>query len=124
MWWQLTRVLPHMKEEALSPSGYTMENIRVSVGGESLTGEIRETLLVLLNDTTTLHEWENEIFGRLRSELDIADPDDRVFGWLALPAETFVVAFHGWPTFAPPLRRSCRKWRRFNSGLVRVKSSC
>src|SRR5713101_2744620 len=31
MWWVLTRTLPHMKDEALSPVGFIMENLRVQL---------------------------------------------------------------------------------------------
>jgi hypothetical protein len=90
MWWQLTRVLPHMKDEALNPAGYMMENVRVAVGAEQAANDIRETALALLSETNRLHEWESEVFESLRRRLDVAEPDDRVFTWLTVAADTFI----------------------------------
>src|SRR5262249_6266260 len=47
-WWHLTRVLPHMKDEALSPAAFLMEQVHISVGTPGHAETIRSAVWPLL----------------------------------------------------------------------------
>jgi hypothetical protein len=43
-WWHLTRVLPHMKDEALSPAIFMMENVHIAVGTATQAQAVRDAV--------------------------------------------------------------------------------
>jgi hypothetical protein len=90
MWWHLTRVLPHMKDEALSPAGFVMEQINVTTGTEAQCEKIRTAVEPLLSLTDELHEWEAEYLATASERIGMPEADDRLTDWLPLPADTFV----------------------------------
>lgn len=88
LWWQFTRILPHMKDEALSPSGYLMEDIRIATGSDAIKGGIRSRVDALVELSGEVHNWEAATASMVRSQFDL-ETDRRLFAWLALPTETF-----------------------------------
>lgn len=90
MWAVLTRVLPHMKDEALTPSGFIMENVRISLpegkAGQK-TEQIASQLLQLKADE---HEWEMRVCAQVGGYTGLPMDDDRCIQWLTRPAADFV----------------------------------
>jgi len=90
MWWQLTRVLPHMKDEALSPAGFLMEGIRVTTGSPSESDKIRRLVRELMEGADRLHEWEQEAIASAEERFGMPASDRRLVQWLAVGPDTFV----------------------------------
>ena len=90
MWWQLTRVLPHMKDEALSPAGFLMEGIRVTTGSPSESDKIRSIVEELMEDADSLHDWEREAISSAEERFGMPPSDRRLIQWLAVGPDTFV----------------------------------
>ena len=93
MWWQLTRTLPHMKDEALTPAGFIMEGIRITTGDARITEAIRSTVEPLVRLADQLHAWEIECVTSFHERFAAPEADDRIIDWLVIPPETFVHRF-------------------------------
>lgn len=90
MWWHLTRALPHMKDEALSPAGFVMEHVNVTTGTEPQAERLRKAVEPLLALTKELHDWELASIEAARKTFNMTDADDRLLHWLPLTPERFV----------------------------------
>lgn len=89
MWWFLTRTLPHMKDEALCPAGFVMENVRVTTGTGSQTKNIRAAVEPLLLLSDELHRWQRDFTLEACASVRVKEPDDRVLNWLRETAGVF-----------------------------------
>jgi len=90
MWWVLTRTLPHMKDEALSPAGFIMENLRVVVPGGNLRDRIVSITEHLYKHSEHYHAWEGDTLASLQEVVGRETLDDRCLTWLRRPATDFV----------------------------------
>ena len=97
MWWRNWRELPHLKDEALSPMGYLVENFPIAVSEESEPDALRVIGLTLdiRNATTAIHDW-------LRIEFGLEKPGRALESPERLDAEKFAAAVRA----ALPRRRS------------------
>jgi hypothetical protein len=88
-WWHLTRVLPHMKDEALSPAAFMMEHVHITTGTGTQAEAIRDAVLPLLEVADQVHSWEVETIDQARRLLSVPDLDERIITWLPLSSEVF-----------------------------------
>jgi hypothetical protein len=86
-WWHLTRVLPHMKDEALSPALFMMEHVRIAVG--SAKQAIRDAVTPLLDVAEAIYAWEHEVLHESQRRFSLPNPDGKVVSWLPLSSDTF-----------------------------------
>ena len=61
MWWQLSRVLPHMKDEALCPASFMMEAIQFPEAREGISEAIEPITRALLKLSGSFRAWEAEL---------------------------------------------------------------
>lgn len=90
MWWTLTRVLPHMKDEALSPSGYIMEELRVRLPEGDLGEKTVKEAQSLCALRRELYDWEADTIERLRETAGAENIDDRCLLWFQREQDDFV----------------------------------
>ncbi len=95
MWWFLTRTLPHMKDEALCPAGFVMENVRVTTGTGGKREEIRAAVEPLLRLSDELHRWQNDFTVEACAAVGAKGPDGRVLNWLRDPPAVFSARLTG-----------------------------
>ncbi|GEM_PF-3884450 len=90
-WWHLTRALPHMKDEALNPAAFLMEQLRITTGSPAQTEGIKSTVAKLLNASAESHAFEAQAADEVRRRLSLPlpDGDGRIGSLLPLPSETF-----------------------------------
>ncbi len=88
-WWHLTRVLPHMKDEALSPAAFLMENVRITTGSATQGGAIREVVTLLIELAATQKKFDAEVVSAACRMLDSPALDGKVVAWLLLTPEVF-----------------------------------
>ena len=88
-WWHLTRVLPHMKDEALSPAAFVMEHVQIATGTSAQGEAISAAVTILLQPADQLHVFEQEACATACRCFELPEADGRVVSWLCLPAETY-----------------------------------
>jgi hypothetical protein len=89
MWWYLTRTLPHMKDEALCPAGFLMEDVPMTTGSSEQGAEMRGAVKKLIRLADAFHELREEITTKACKAVGLGEPDDRVFGWMTEAPEVF-----------------------------------
>jgi hypothetical protein len=95
MWWVLTRTLPHMKDEALTPSGFIMENLRVCLPTDGLREKVIGRAQRLGQLTAELHDWENHALAVLRDTAGVEGVDRRCLLWFRRSDGEFVRMVQG-----------------------------
>jgi hypothetical protein len=88
-WWHLTRVLPHMKDEALSPVSFLMENLRITTGSTLQAKSIRESVIPLIELAKTQQKFESKAIETARLILESQVPDGKIVTWLPLSSDVF-----------------------------------
>src|SRR5208282_1591741 len=81
-WWHLTRVLPHMKDEALTPAAFMMENVHIHTGSAGQASAIKEAVTPLLEVVDQFHAFEGETADVARQRFSLAQADGRIVSWL------------------------------------------
>lgn len=90
MWWYNWRYLPHMKDEALSPSGYLMEELPIAVPDDELRAQIEplvDELVTLTLDATT---GQQELLQWLFHEYGVEKPGQKLEGFTELTEDDFI----------------------------------
>jgi hypothetical protein len=88
-WWHLTRALPHMKDEALTPAIFLMENLHISMGKPNQAQAIREAVPPLQKVAAQIHAFEREATQDARRRFSLPDADGKVVSWLPLAENVF-----------------------------------
>jgi hypothetical protein len=88
-WWHLTRVLPHMKDEALSPAAFMMEHINVTTGTPAQANAIHDVVALLLELADLIYAWSAEAIEEACDRFFLPETDHRIITWLALTPATF-----------------------------------
>ena len=88
MWWVLTRTLPHMKDEALNPAGFIMEQLRVRLPGGTMRKEIGDRVTALCGVTEDRYAEEGRFLGKFAA-LNHGNADRRAINWLRRSDEEF-----------------------------------
>lgn len=90
MWWYNWRTLVHLKDEALTPTGYKVEAIPIAVPGPEIRREVegKVSRLIELTDEVrqriaVLHDWLNVEFGVEKPGQNLSSPHE-------IDSETFV----------------------------------
>jgi hypothetical protein len=78
-----------MKDEALSPAIFLMEQVRISTGSPAQGEAIRAAVVPLLQVADQVHAWEAETTSATQEQFSLPEADDRVVAWLTLPPDTF-----------------------------------
>jgi hypothetical protein len=77
MWWFNWRCLTHLKDEALSPMGYMMENLRVAPLSCDVDADVDSIIASVgrIQDLTiAVHDWLRHEFGLERPSRALAEP--------------------------------------------------
>ncbi len=92
-WWHMTRVLPHMKDEALSPAAFMMEHVHITTGAAAQAEAIERKVKQLLDLADQVHALERQAVDVGQRRFSLRETDDRIVAWLSLPTDTFVARF-------------------------------
>jgi len=88
MLWVLTRTLPHMKDEALSPAGFIMEQLRVRLPANAVRKKIAGLVRGLCSVTEDRYAEEDRFLAKVAA-LNRGNADRRALNWLRRPDEEF-----------------------------------
>ena len=89
MWWYLTRTLPHMKDEALCPVGFLMEDIPITTGTPQQAAQIRDVVKRLIVLADAMHQWQPEVSSEACKAVGAEVVDARIVGWLSVKPAVF-----------------------------------
>jgi hypothetical protein len=92
MWWHNWRYLPHMKDEALSPMGYRMEQLPIPILSDSQRAEITPRVELLLTLTAAQRGSNSAIADWLAHEFGLARMPTKLAEANRLKADAFVAA--------------------------------
>jgi hypothetical protein len=90
MWWFTWRYLPHMKDEALSPSAFLMEKIPVVEPSPDVRQGIETAVDRLIEITATRQQTQSTLLDWLRVEYGIEKPGNKLQVLTTLDSDTFV----------------------------------
>ena len=91
MWWHNWRYLVHLKDEALSPVAYKMEQLHVPDCSEYIQADISENVEQLIKLTDDLRKRTNEALDWVSTEFGVTKASRRLSeGVLALSSDDFV----------------------------------
>ncbi len=90
IWWHNWRYLPHMKDEALSPAGFLMENLPIASPSDLIRNQIESLTKQLLNNTKSQKNTRSDILDWLRVEHEIDKPNKKLQAPSGLDSDAFV----------------------------------
>ncbi len=91
MWWHNWRTLTHLKDEALSPLGYMMEQLPIAQPTDQIQGEAEIAVGRLVEIAHTQQTTRRQLLDWLRVEHDVAKPTLKLKALLDLDSDAFVV---------------------------------
>ena len=90
MWWYNWRYLPHMKDEALSPKGESMELLPIATPTEEIRAEARAAVSDLIGLTGERKETAKAVLDWLRLEFEIEVPGQSLSEFWTLAEDVFL----------------------------------
>jgi hypothetical protein len=78
MWWRNWRYLPHMKDEALSPAGFLMENLPIAPPTDEIRSQVEPMVSRLIEITKANQEAYRDVLAWLRSRFRIEKPGQKL----------------------------------------------
>jgi hypothetical protein len=90
MWWHNWRYLPHMKDEALSPMGFLMEDLPVAEPTPQVRAAVEKAVRQLIQITSTQQQTMRTVLDWLRVEYAIEKPTNKLQGLTELGSDTLV----------------------------------
>jgi hypothetical protein len=90
MWWHNWRFLPHMKDEALSPAGYLMEQLPIAAATDEILAEVEPVVARLVAIARAKQEARRDVLDWLRVEFGVEQAGQRLAEYAALDEEAFV----------------------------------
>lgn len=90
MWWHNWRYLPHMKDEALSPTGVKMESLPIAEPGAALRAQVSEKVSRLIAIKKQVVAAETAVLDWLRLEFEVAKIGQRLQSPAALAPDDFL----------------------------------
>ena len=90
MWWYNWRYLPHMKDEALSPSGVKMEQLPIAAPDDEarkIAGDYVPQLVAFVKEN---HEARSGVLDALESQMDVETPGQKLEAFEALSPDDFL----------------------------------
>jgi len=90
MWWHSWRYLPHMKDEALSPVAFKMQELPIAESTAGIREAVAPAVRRLIEITATQQKCQQTILDWLRMEYAIEKPSNRLQSLTTLDSDTFV----------------------------------
>ena len=90
MWWHNWRHLPHMKDEALSPTGVLMEKLPIAPPTDEIRAEVEPAVERLAEITKAEQEARRTMLDWLRTEFGVEKPGQKFEDFAALDTDAFV----------------------------------
>lgn len=90
MWWHNWRYLPHMKDEALSPVGFLMENLPIAEPSTAIREAAEKAVRRLIEITARQQQTQRTLLDWLRVEYAIEKPGNKLQAASALDSDTLV----------------------------------
>jgi len=90
MWWHNWRYLPHMKDEALSPVAFKMENLPIAEPTAAIREAAETVVRRLIEITAARQQTQRSVLDWLRVEYAIAKPSNRLQVLTDLDSDGFV----------------------------------
>ncbi len=90
LWWHNWRYLPHMKDEALSPVSFRMEDLPIARPSDPLRAEVEKLVKQLIAITTRTRSVQTDMLDWLRVEYAIDKPTQKLASVLELDADGLV----------------------------------
>ena len=78
MWWHNWRYLPHMKDEALTPSGFLMEKLPIAKPADEIRVSVSTAVEQLIDITAQAHNGRIAVLDWLHAELDVERPSQKL----------------------------------------------
>ncbi|PSB20933.1 type I restriction endonuclease subunit M [Phormidesmis priestleyi ULC007] len=90
LWWYNWRYLPHMKDEALSPSGYLMQSSPIAPPTDEIRSQVEPIVTRLIEITKANQESDREVQDWLRVEQHIEKLGQKLEDFSSLDCDLFV----------------------------------
>lgn len=90
LWWYNWRYLPHMKDEALNPANYLMENLPLAPPTDEIRAEVEPIVSRLIEITKANQEAYRDVLDWLLIEQGIEKPGQKLENFASLDADAFV----------------------------------
>jgi hypothetical protein len=89
MWWYNWRYLPHMKDEALTPAGFKMEQLPIARPSDETRSAVETAVRRLLVITAEQQTGRRTVLDWLRAEFGIDKPSQKLADVASLSADEF-----------------------------------
>lgn len=90
LWWHNWRHFPHMKDEALAPVGYLLENLPIAAPTDKIRAEVESAVQRLLKLTKANQEANREVLDWLQIEHGIEKPGNKLGDFASQPINDFL----------------------------------
>jgi hypothetical protein len=90
MWWHNWRHLPHMKDEALNPAGFLMEQLPIAPPSDAARAEVEPAVSRLITITQANHEARRDTLDWLRSEFGVEQAGQKLADFASLNTDEFL----------------------------------
>jgi hypothetical protein len=90
MWWHNWRYLPHMKDEALSPVAFRMEELPIAEPTASIRERVETAVRRLIELTFRQQQTQRTLLDWLRVEYGIAKPSNKLLALTDVDSDTWV----------------------------------
>ncbi len=90
MWWHNWRFLPHMKDEALAPVGYLVEQFPIAEPKPAIREVVENAVRRLIEITSRQQQTQRTLLDWLRVEYAIEKPSNKLLAITELDTETWV----------------------------------
>jgi type I restriction-modification system DNA methylase subunit len=90
LWWHNWRYLPHMKDEALTPSGYLVQSFPIAPPTDEIRSQVEPIVTRLIEITKTNQESVREVLDWLRMEQSIEKLGNKLEDFASLDCDQFV----------------------------------
>lgn len=90
LWWHNWRYLPHMKDEALNPAGFLIEQLPIAPPTAAIRAEVKPAVERLIAITRANQEGRRDTLDWLRTEFGVEAPGQKLEAFAALDEAAFV----------------------------------
>lgn len=90
MWWHNWRYLPHMKDEALSPVGFLMEELPIAKPTDQIRRSTETAVRRLIEIKTQHQQTTRSLLDWLRVEYSIEKPNQKLLGVIGLDSDALI----------------------------------
>ena len=90
MWWHNWRYLPHMKDEALTPVAFLMENLPIAEPSAEVRSRVETAASKLIAEAQGQHDTRHTFLDWLRVQFDIVKPSQKLQAPAALDQDALI----------------------------------